>query len=277
MLHTIPPMAPLITPYLSSLPWQTPCQNWMVISGDSSPWYVDTLKAALGSLFGAWVAFLFAMQHRKIQEKDANLRAGNMALFKLRAIQRRTGEIRLGIRHNIKEVRDCFPEAPPWAILKPIFQSMDDMELVDLDSLSFLLDSASGQDAIKYVKHVEEVFATFKSIVALHQEAAIEFQKATVDLYRSNRNASYEQIGEHVGPELLERRNSLFLSILQNIEQNPEINKAGFTKLETAMQDRFHDKVWKLDIDFDTSSQRAEPNLPPLPEDLAITVSQLPK
>lgn len=288
MLHCISTIASTITTpsptYFSPPLWQAPIPNWVVFSENDAPWYLDALKAAPGSLFGAGAAFFFAVLHRWMQENNTNLRAGNLALFKLRAIQRRTGDIRLGIRHEITEVRKYFPEAPPWAILKPVMLSMDDIEFVDLDNLSFLLDSESGKEAIKHVKFVEEIFANFKSTVALHQEAAVEYQKATVDLYRSNRNGSYEQIGEHIGPELLARRKSLFFSILQNVEQNPAINKVAFMKLEAALQKhfrnrvwrRFHDRVWKLDFDFEPSSPRAESNLPPLPEDLKKIVAAFP-
>lgn len=154
--------------------------------------------------------------------------------------------------------------------------TMDDIEVFDLDSLSFLLDSASGREAVKHVKYAEELFATLKLVLAQHQETALEFQKATVDLRRSNPDASWEQIAEHVGMELVGRRNSFFTSLLQHVEQNPAINKTCFMKLEAAMQERFHSRVWELDIDFDPTSKRAEPNLPPLPDDLKKVVAAFP-
>ncbi|OIN72117.1 hypothetical protein BL248_16590 [Ralstonia solanacearum] len=211
-----------------------------------------------------------------MQERNGNLQAGNLALFKLRAIQRRTGELRLGVRHEIVEKRKVFSDTPMWSLLKPLMLTMDDIEVFDFDRLSFLLDSESGREAVKHVKYSEELFSTLKLVFEHHQDTALEFQKATVDLRRSNPNASWEQIKEHVGAELVARRNSLFLSLLQQVEQNPAINRACFTKLEAAMRERFHTRVWKLDIDFDPKSARAEPNLPPLPEDLKKVVAAFP-
>jgi hypothetical protein len=153
---------------------------------------------------------------------------------------------------------------------------MDDIEVFDFDSLSFLLDSESGREAVKHVKYAEELFSTLKLLFKHHQDTAIEFQKSTVDLRRTNRNASWEQIEEHVGAELIARRTSLFFSLLQHVEQNPAINKTCFTKLEAAMRERFHARVWKLDFDFDPKSARAEPNLPALPEDLKKVVAEFP-
>lgn len=262
--------------YLPPFLLQTPFANWMVVSGGSSPWYLDALKAAAGSLFGAGVAFFFAVLHRRMQERNANLRAGNLALFKLRAIQRRTGELRLGVRHEIVEKRKAYSDTPAWALLRPLTLTMDDIEVFDLDGLSFLLDSASGRDAVKHVKYAEELFATLKLVFEHHQDTAFEFQKATVDLRRSNPNATWEQIAEHVGMELVGRRNSFFSSLLQHVEQNPAINKTCFMKLEAAMRERFRTRVWELDIDFDPKSARAEPNLPPLPEDLKKVVAAFP-
>lgn len=247
-----------------------------MISGGSSPWYLDALKAAAGSFFGAAIAFVFAVLHRRMQERNANLRAGNLALFKLRAIQRRTGELRLAVRHEIAEKRKAYSDAPAWALLRPLTLTVEDIEVFDLDSLSFLLDRASGREAIKHVKYAEELFVTLKLVLAHHQNTAFEFQKATVDLRRSNPDASWEQIEEHIGPELVGRRNSFFSSLLQHVEQNPAINRACFMKLEVAMQELFRTQVWKLDIDFDPTSSRMESNLPPLPEDLKKVVAALP-
>jgi hypothetical protein len=271
-------IAAITAAYLPPILFQTPFPSWIVVPGASSPWYLDALKTGIGSLFGAAVAFLFAVVHRRMQERNANIQAGNLALFKLRAIQRRTGELRLCIRHEIEKTRKVFSDTPTWSLLKPMLLPMDDIGAFDLDSLSFLLDSASGREAIKYVKYAEELFSTVKLVFTLHQDTSIEFQKATVDLQRSNRNATWEQIAEHVGPELIARRDALFGSLLQQVEQNPAINKTCFTKLEAALRECFDARVWTtLDIDFDTKSQRAEPNLPPLPEDIKKIVDAFPK
>lgn len=255
---------------------QPPLSNWVVISSTSAPWYVDALKAAFGSFFGATLAFAFAVLHRRMQERNAHLQAGNLALFKLRTIQRRTGELRLAMRHEIVEQRKHFADTPAWAILRPLMLTMDDIEVFDLDSLSFLLSSESGRDAVKHVKYAEELFVTLKFILGHHQDTAFEFQKATVDLRRTNPNASWQEIREQVGEELVSRRSSFFNSLLQRVEQDPAINRACFVKLEAALQERFCHRVWKLDIDFDPDSARAEPNLPPLPEDLKKIVAALP-
>ncbi|WP_143055682.1 hypothetical protein [Paraburkholderia hospita] len=262
--------------HLPTFLFQTPFPNWIVVSGGASPWYLDALKAGLGTLFGALVAFFFAVLHRRIQERNSNLQAGNLALFKLRTIQRRTGELRLGVRHEIAEKRKAFSDTPTWSLVKPLLLTMDDIEIFDFDSLSFLLDSESGREAIKHVKYAEELFSTLKLVFTHHQDTAVEFQKSTVDLRRTNRKASWEEIEEHVGAELIGRRTSLFLSLLQQVEQNPKFNRTCFTKLEAAMQERFHARVWKLDIDFDPKSARAEPNLPPLPDDLKKIVEAFP-
>ncbi|WP_031359288.1 hypothetical protein [Caballeronia sordidicola] len=270
-------IAAITAAYLPPAILQTPFPNWVVVSGGSPPWYLDALKAGIGSLFGAAVAFLFAVRHRQMQERKANLQAGNLALFKLRTIQRRTGELRLGVRHEIAVTRKVFSDTPTWSLVKPLLLNMDDIEVFDFDSLSFLLDSESGREAVKHVKYAEEFFSALKLVFTHHQDTAVEFQKSTVDLRRINQNASWEQIEEHVGAELIARRISLFLSLLQQVEQNPAINKTCFTKLEEAMRERFHARVWTLDIDFDPKSPRAEPNLPPLPEDLKKVVAAFPR
>ncbi|HEY2605220.1 MAG TPA: hypothetical protein VGJ10_04295 [Paraburkholderia sp.] len=164
--------------YLPPVLLQTPFPNWVVVSGGSSPWYLDALKAAAGSLFGAAVAFFFAVLHRQMQERNANLQAGNLALFKLRAIQRRTGELRLSVRHEIVARRKAYSDAPAWTLLRPLALTMDDIEVFDLGSLSFLLDSASGREAVKHVKYAEELFVILKLVFAHHQDTAFEFQKA---------------------------------------------------------------------------------------------------
>ncbi len=273
-IASITTVMPASAPFsVASVLGQTPFPSLVVVLGGASPWYSDVLKTAFGALFGAAVAFCFAVMHRWIQERNANLRAGNLALFKLRAIQRRTGELRLGVRHEIAEKRDIYPDAPTWSLLKPMMVSMDDIERFDFDGLSFLLDGESGREALKYVKHAEDLFSTLKLVLAHHQDTALEFQKATVDLRRSTPDASWKQIEEHVGAELVARRESLFLSLLQQVEKNPEINRACFMKLKRAMKERFHKRVWNLDIDFDPTSARAEKNLPPLPGDLKQVVA----
>ncbi|CAE6760159.1 hypothetical protein R69619_03336 [Paraburkholderia nemoris] len=270
-------IAAITAAYLPPALLQTPFPNWVVVSGGSPPWYLDALKTGIGSLFGAGVAFFFAVLHRRMQERNANLQAGNLALFKLRTIQRRTGELRIVVRHDIAEKRKAFSDTPTWSLVKPMLLTMDDVEVFDFDSLAFLLDSESGKEAVKHVKHAEELFSTLKLVFTYHQDAAIDYQKSTVDLRRTIPNASWEQIKEHVGAELIGRRDSLFLALLQHVEQNPAINKTCFTKLEAAMQERFHARVWKLDFDFDPKSARAEPNLPALPDDLKKVVDEFPK
>lgn len=270
---TIPTSAATYWPQFSL---QTSLSNWVVVVGSASPWYVDALKAGIGSLFGALVAFLFAVWHRWIQERNANLRAGNLALFKLRAIQRRTGELRRGVRHDIAEKRKVFADTPTWSLLRPLLLTTDDIDVFDLDSLSFLLSNTSGRDAVKHVKYADELFATLKAVLAYHQNTAFEFQKATVDLRRATPNASWDEIKEHVGMELVSRRDSLFDALLLQVERNPAINKGCFMKLEAAMRERFRTGVWELDIDFDPKSPRAEQNLPALPDDIAKALAETP-
>lgn len=271
---TIPTSPAMYWPQFSLQP---PLPNWVVVAGGASPWYVDALKAGLGSLFGALVAFLFAVWHRQIQERNANLRAGNLALLKLRAIQRITGELRLSVRDQISTQRQIYADAPVWSLMKPMLLGMDEIDAFDLDSLSFLLDTEPGREAVKHVAFAEGLFSTLKVVFQTHQETAIEFQKAGVDLRRMAPNASWNQIAHHVGGELIGRRRSLFWSILQNVEHNPAYVRVCFMKLEAAMKERFGKKVWKLDFDFDPDSARAEPNLPSLPTDIQEELAALPR
>lgn len=241
-----------------------------------SPWYLDVLKTAAGALAGAMLAFLFAVLHRWMQERNTNLSAGNLALFQLRAIYRRIGDLRLCVRHDIVDKRRIHPDAPLWILIRPLLLVMDDIEAFNLGSLSFLLSNKSGQNSIKHVRHVEEIFFTLKNLLALHQDTALEFQKSTVDLRRVNPHASWEEIEEHVGAELIARRISYFNALLQHAEKDPTQIKNCFLILEESMQERFKAKVWKLDFDFVPTSSRAEPNLPPLPEDIQELVASFP-
>lgn len=245
---------------------QTPLPNWVVVASSASPWYLDALKAGLGSLFGALVAFIFAIWHRRMQETKANLRAGNLALLKLRVIQRRTGDLRLTLRTRIVTSRAAHKDAPKWALLRPLLLSMDDIEAFDLDSLSFLLDTDLGRKAVERVAYVEAFFSTLKVTLERHQEAALEVQKATDAL--PEESDSWEAVEGHLGIELVSRRSGLFDSLLYQVERSQTLLKPAFIQVETAMKDRFGTKVWGLDIDFPPNSAHAEANLPPLPEDL---------
>lgn len=256
---------------------QTPIPNWVVISGNSSPWYVEVIRTAIGAFIGALLAFGSALLQRRMQERNANLRAGNLALFNLRAIYRQTGEVRLGVRSDIAKHRKAFADAPTWALLRPLMIEMDHIDGFDLESLSFLLDSELGKEAVQHVAYANELYSSLKAVVAQHQEIALEFQKQSIDLYRANPNALWDQLKDHAGPQLVGGRIAFFDALLLRIEKDPALLRACFERLDTAMKERFGNKVWALDLDFDPDSKRAKPNLPPLPDDIAKAVAEMPR
>src|ERR1017187_9791401 len=55
---------------------------------ESSPWYQEVWKTLIGTFLGALLAFVSAVIHRRAQQRNTDIAAGNMALFYLRAMQR---------------------------------------------------------------------------------------------------------------------------------------------------------------------------------------------
>ena len=82
-----------------------------------SLWF-DIGKTAIGTLFGATVAFGSFLVQRRMQLRRDDLIAANMALFKLRAMQRKALLLRRMVRSEIagrgKSFRDP-PLGPPFA------------------------------------------------------------------------------------------------------------------------------------------------------------------
>jgi hypothetical protein len=239
------------------------------------PWYEDVWKTLVGSFLGATLAFGSAFIHRRLQQRNTEIAAGNMALFHLRAIQRQTTEMRLGIRIDISRTFSKIAEAPEWSIIRPSLRKPDENIAIDFDSLSFLVSSARGQEALLSARHVQELYQSACNVFAQQQESAIAYQTKLENMPDANEFAvdgvfSWKRLEKHIGLVLVGNRETIFRAHLLNVEVNPSINRKAFGLLQDELVERFGRRVWSLGVDPHPTDNRAEANLPALPEYLQV-------
>jgi len=240
---------------------------------EGSPWYQDVLKTLLGTFIGAVLAFVSAVLHRRTQQRNADIAAGNMALFYLRAMQRQTTEMRLGVRADISFSSNTYGCVPEWAILRPSINKPDESLKIDFQSLSFLTDSALGQDALLHARHAQELYELACHAFGLQQESAISYQEklrevGDFDAISVDGKISWDLLKERIGGVLIGNRTSFFWAHLRNLEVNPAISRNAFELLQGELIKRFGGRVWRLKIDPSPTDNRAEGNLPALPTHL---------
>jgi len=244
---------------------------------DHAPWYEDVWKTLIGTFLGALLAFVSTVQHRRTQQRSANVAAGNMAMFQLRAMHRQTTELRLGVRADIKVSHTSWGRVPLWALLRPSVHKPDETIAVDFESLSFLTDTRTGQEALLQVRHAQELFQQTCQAFDFLQESAVAYQEKLQEAYESKEifadgRMNWDKLEAHMGAHLVGNRESSFNALLRNIEVNPQITRKSYALLQDDLIRRFTSRVWELKIDPAPTSSRAEENLPDLPDYLATWV-----
>ena len=245
----------------------------MQASGTHAAAWVDIGKSALGTLFGSVVAFGSFLLQRQYQHRRDNIVAGNLALFKLRSIQKATLQLRYLVRYEIAMKVSQFSDAPDWILVRPMVFSLQGDYSFDMVKLAFLLDSPDGRDAMKTVKYAEVLFGDLLTAFEQQQKCAIEMQDESVHVAKTNRNAEWSEIADHLGPAAVGRLESLFRALLQRVEQNPTLHEQTFDRLRRDLGRRFGDQVW--DLDFPRSSDPVE-GLAQLPGRLKVWLETLP-
>lgn len=238
-----------------------------------SLWF-DIGKTAMGTLFGAAVAFASFLVQRRLQLRREDLIAANMTLFKLRAMQRKALLLRKMVRHEVSTKVKDYGNVPTWSAVRPLLMSFESDLTFDLEKLAFLVDTKAGQQALKSVRYAEDLFADLRRTFEVQQSLAQETQHLMVEVYRADPNAPWDAMEEALGPHVISRGDAFFRSLLQRVEQDPFLIADAFALVRAEFIRRFGDQSWEIDFPLPDASAAAQP---PLPDALLAWLAQLPQ
>lgn len=144
----------------------------------------------------------------------------------------------------------------------------------NLEKLAFLLDTDTGKQAVKALRHAEDLFADLRRTFDLQQALAQQTQQEMVEVYRKEPGTTWAAMDEALGPMVVSRGNAFFGAVLQRVEQDPFMIASAFELTRSELVRRFGGDAWGIDFPIPEDSASAKP---PLPEPLLAWLATLPQ
>src|SRR6266446_2099138 len=136
----------------------------------------DAFKSFVGSLFGAGLAFVFALRKEAITQKKAQKAAGNLATTTLAKFWNDFFQVRGALLANRAEVLAQEPRAPIWMQMKPTPFGYPENLRFDVASLTFMFEHKDGPDVFEKLLTVEIKYHSFFNYLREHGKVAQEAQ-----------------------------------------------------------------------------------------------------
>lgn len=279
-LKTAPVQGPVtaedIRPQIKAAPGPVPAAAQPNLEAKCcSDFYSDVIKTLIGSFAGAGAAFAanFVLQ-RRIEKRD-NLAAGRLALLTIRAQLDDFVNYRHVIRHSVDYIYTQLGQATPeWVLAKPVGFEFAESNTFKLESLAFLLSTATGRKAFERLQFVERTYFDLSSRHTDYHESVQELQRAMAPLHAQLANLTYAALETHFGPELLARVRDQQRAVVIRIDRDEKRYTAAFRLLNDAMVERYGEEVRMAE--FVTPDSFKMENLPPLPPLLRAYVDSVP-
>src|SRR5882672_1596099 len=109
----------------------------------------DAFKSFVGSLFGAGLAFVFALRKETITQKKAEKAAGNLATTTLAKFWNDFAQVRGALLANRAKALAQEPDAPLWMQMKPTPFSYPENLRFDVASLTFMFEHEDGPGVLE--------------------------------------------------------------------------------------------------------------------------------
>ena len=259
----------------SSAPVAVQLVNWPPHEGT---FWIDVAKAALGAFIGAGLAFLSSYLQRALHERKENIAAGNLALFSIRTISRSMAEMRLSLRMDVSEQRAMDKNIPIWGLIRSWFYLPPEDIALDYESLTFLLDSEKGRDAMKQLRFAEEIYKEACHAYDLNQKSLDGYRSEFARCIGRNINADevidWDGLGDDIGHRIQVERQALFVAILYSVEVEIEEIKTAFDLMDAELKERFGSKAWDIGFFPAATNNRHVSRLPAYPDDIAAILEE---
>ena len=232
----------------------------------------DILKGLLGTFFGAALAFYLSSLQRKNQELRENVAAGNLALFSIRAMSKSLSEMRLSVRDDVTRHRRLNDSIPIWALARSwVYRPIEDLKF-DYGSLTFLLDTRRGREAMLQLRYVEEIYKGALHVYEVNQELSRQykdvFEKAFGPNVTEHGEIDWGGIEKALGTRLVVERATYLQSMIYTTEIEIDQVRIAFDLLAAELKARFAGDAWDLEFFPSPASNRHESRLPAYPADI---------
>ncbi|MFZ6770542.1 hypothetical protein ACO0LM_26090 [Undibacterium sp. Di26W] len=168
--------------------------------------FLDLLKALIGSFAGAAAAFYINWHMRQSQREDDQVAAGNLAIMVLGRMINAFLIYKQGVLEDKKHVMEKMPNLPLWMQMRPILHEFDESLAIDMQSLTFLVRPHSV-DAMNHILIAQGKYRNLVYLQKQHFKDAQELQRILSELQGDNQNGSINlDIAEKKVPAYLSAR-----------------------------------------------------------------------
>jgi hypothetical protein len=183
----------------------------------------DVLKALIGSLVGAGLAFWFALRKDRLMRLLAQRAAGNLAVTTL---ARMTGDF-LQVRAALVENRDHVlaeqPHSPVWMLIKPLIWNHAENLHFDVSGLTFIFDHPDGAEVFNKLMTAEIKYHAFFHMLSEHRKATERAQDLLSEVYPDpTEGRAVKEYVTALGFARVARMEALAVGIFAHVDKSEE-------------------------------------------------------
>jgi len=234
----------------------------------------DFGKTLSGTFVGAWLAFVSNMFMRHQNQYRDDLAAGRRALYTISNQFEDFANFRRAFQHIVTQMDAGIPDAPEWALAKPMGFNFNSSNVFDYKSLGFLLSKESGRNAYQQLQYVER---TYLDLMAWHSDlnsSVLDIQKAMNELSKKIANFQdipLESLEPHLGLDLYRVRD-----FLRGVALRVDQDESRYMDAHNMLNKALHEMLGKnATIPFiRIPDELKKENLPPFPKSIQSYLDQ---
>ncbi|MFZ6813819.1 hypothetical protein ACO0K3_05090 [Undibacterium sp. Rencai35W] len=152
---------------------------------DGSAFFLDVIKALIGSFVGAWLAFFANWLVRQYQREEDRVAAGNLAIVTLGRMINAFLIYKQQVVQTRVETINASPNLPIWMQMRPIFHEFDETLSIDFESLTFLFHPQT-HDAMNHLLIAQGKYRNLVGLHKAHFKDMLELQEKISEMSGAN-------------------------------------------------------------------------------------------
>jgi hypothetical protein len=208
----------------------------------NATFWLDVLKALIGTFAGAFLGFGSALLIQHIQRRRDDLAAGNLAVFTLAQQLNDFLIVSTGFNQVRQETLKEAPNLPLWASSKPIHFAFNASLRYDFQKLGFL--AAIDHPVLEKLALMEKQYLALEKLVKDHAEVFRTIQRRTAEAaYKQGELVQIDTIEAIIGSDLVAQANSFTSAIIERVDRDePDYRDVG-AALTAALQSHFGERT----------------------------------